>query len=71
MDLQGILNRHPEIVIVDELAHTNTEGRKNAKGWQEVFDLLAAGISVISAVHIQQLATMNLQSWQMRLMGWW
>jgi two-component system sensor histidine kinase KdpD len=59
MDLQGILNRHPEIVVVDELAHTNAEGSKNAKRWQDVFDLLEAGISVISAVNIQHLESIN------------
>lgn len=59
MDLQGIINRHPEIVIVDELAHANVEGSKNAKRWQDVFDLLAAGISVISAVNIQHLESIN------------
>jgi len=59
MDLKGILNRHPEIVIVDELAHTNVEGSKNTKRWQDVFDLLEAGISVISAVNIQHLESIN------------
>jgi len=59
MDLKGILNRHPEIVIVDELAHTNAEGSKNTKRWQDVFDLLEAGISVISAVNIQHLESIN------------
>ncbi|KIA91735.1 histidine kinase [Pedobacter kyungheensis] len=59
MDLQGILNRHPEIVVVDELAHTNAEGSKNTKRWQDVFDLLEAGISVISAVNIQHLESIN------------
>ncbi|MFC1225190.1 sensor protein KdpD [Pedobacter sp. BG31] len=59
MDLRGILNRHPEIVIVDELAHTNVEGSKNTKRWQDVFDLLEAGISVISAVNIQHLESIN------------
>lgn len=59
MDLQGILNRHPEIVIVDELAHTNIEGSKNTKRWQDVFDLLEAGINVISAVNIQHLESIN------------
>ena len=42
MDLPGILNRHPEVVIVDELAHTNVEGSKNAKRWQDVIDILDA-----------------------------
>jgi two-component system sensor histidine kinase KdpD len=59
MDLQAILNRHPEVVIVDELAHTNVEGSKNQKRWQDVVDILDAGISVISAVNIQHLESMN------------
>lgn len=59
MDLQAILNLHPEIVIVDELAHTNIEGSKNEKRWQDVFDLLEAGINVISAVNIQHIESLN------------
>lgn len=59
MDLQAILNLHPEIVVVDELAHTNIEGSKNEKRWQDVLDLLNAGISVISAVNIQHLESLN------------
>ncbi len=59
MDLPAILNRHPEVVIVDELAHTNVEGSKNIKRWQDVVDILDAGISVISAVNIQHLESMN------------
>ncbi|QKJ30263.1 sensor protein KdpD [Mucilaginibacter mali] len=59
MDLQAILNRHPEVVIVDELAHTNIEGSKNSKRWQDVVDLLEAGISVITAVNIQHLESLN------------
>jgi len=59
MDVQGIINAHPEIVIVDELAHTNVEGSKNAKRWQDVIDILNAGISVISAVNIQHLESIN------------
>lgn len=59
MDLQGILNRHPEVVIVDELAHSNIEGSKNSKRWQDVLDILDAGISVISAVNIQHLESIN------------
>lgn len=61
MDLQGILNIHPEVVIVDELAHTNVEGSKNSKRWQDVVDILEAGISVISAVNIQHLESMNAE----------
>jgi two-component system sensor histidine kinase KdpD len=59
MDLQGILNRHPEVVIVDELAHTNMEGSKNNKRWQDVRDILESGISVITAVNIQHLESLN------------
>lgn len=59
MDVQGIINIHPEVVIVDELAHTNAEGSKNDKRWQDVADILDAGISVISAVNIQHLESMN------------
>lgn len=59
MDLQAILNLHPEIVIVDELAHTNVEGSKNEKRWQDVFELLEAGINVISAVNIQHIESLN------------
>lgn len=59
MDVQMIINRHPELVIVDELAHTNAEGSKNAKRWQDVYDILEAGISVVSAVNIQHLESIN------------
>ncbi len=59
MDVQAIINIHPEVVIVDELAHTNVEGSKNTKRWQDVSDILDAGISVISAVNIQHLESMN------------
>lgn len=59
MDVNTIINLHPEVVIVDELAHTNVEGSKNGKRWQDVVDILDAGISVISAVNIQHLESMN------------
>ena len=59
MDLQSIINRHPEVVLVDELAHSNIEGSKNSKRWQDVLDILEAGISVISAVNIQHLESLN------------
>jgi two-component system sensor histidine kinase KdpD len=59
MDLKAILNRHPEVVIVDELAHSNIEGSKNGKRWQDVVDILEAGINVISAVNIQHLESLN------------
>jgi len=50
MDLAGVLARHPAIAIVDELAHTNVPGAKNPKRYEDVLDLLNAGISVITAV---------------------
>ena len=59
MDITTILNRHPEVVIVDELAHSNIEGSKNSKRWQDVLDILEAGISVITAVNIQHLESLN------------
>ena len=59
MDIRAILNAHPEIVIVDELAHTNIEGSENAKRWQDVLRILDAGISVISAVNIQHIESLN------------
>ena len=48
LDVQAVINLHPEVVIVDELAHTNIEGSKNEKRWQDVMDILEAGINVIS-----------------------
>lgn len=59
MDLQAILNSRPEIVIVDELAHSNMEGSKNEKRWQDVLEILDAGINVISAVNIQHIESLN------------
>src|ERR1700742_1768877 len=55
MDVQAVINLHPEIVIVDELAHTNIEGSKNEKRWQDVIEILDEGINVISAVNIQHI----------------
>ncbi len=59
MDLDVILQLHPELVIVDELAHTNVNGCRNEKRWQDVMDLLEAGINVISAVNIQHIESLN------------
>ena len=59
MDLQAIINLRPEVVIVDELAHTNIEGSKNEKRWQDVMEILDAGINVISAVNIQHIESLN------------
>ncbi len=59
MDLSAVLRLHPEVVIVDELAHTNIPGSKNEKRWQDVFDILDAGINVISAVNIQHIESLH------------
>ena len=59
MDLEAILQRHPEIVVVDELAHTNVEGCRNRKRWEDVLELLDAGINVISAINIQHIESLN------------
>lgn len=59
MDVEGVIARHPEIAIVDELAHTNAPGSKNRKRYEDVFDLLNAGISVITAINIQHLESLN------------
>lgn len=59
LDVQAILNLRPEVVIVDELAHTNIEGSKNEKRWQDVLEILEAGINVISAVNIQHIESLN------------
>jgi two-component system sensor histidine kinase KdpD len=59
MDVQAIINLRPEVVIVDELAHTNIEGSKNEKRWQDVLEILEAGINVISAVNIQHIESLN------------
>src|SRR6476619_2062190 len=59
MDLEGILARHPAIAIVDELAHTNVPGGENHKRYEDVLDLLNAGISVITAVNFQHLESLN------------
>jgi two-component system sensor histidine kinase KdpD len=59
LDVQAILLLHPEVVIIDELAHTNIPGSKNEKRWQDVIDVLDAGINVISAVNIQHIESIN------------
>ncbi len=58
MDVQAIINSHPELAIVDELAHTNIPGSKNEKRWQDVLEILDAGINVISAVNIQHIESL-------------
>jgi two-component system, OmpR family, sensor histidine kinase KdpD len=59
MDVDAIIARHPHTAIVDELAHTNVPGSKNHKRYEDVQDLLDAGINVMTAVNIQHLETLN------------
>jgi two-component system, OmpR family, sensor histidine kinase KdpD len=59
MDVEAILARHPNTVVVDELAHTNVPGSKNRKRYEDVLELLDAGINVMTAVNIQHLETLN------------
>jgi two-component system sensor histidine kinase KdpD len=59
MDLDAILARRPHTCVVDELAHTNVPGSRNRKRYEDVFELLDAGIDVMTAVNIQHLETLN------------
>jgi len=59
MDIDAVISRAPAVVIVDELAHTNVPGSRHAKRWQDVELLLDEGISVISAVNVQHLESLN------------
>jgi two-component system, OmpR family, sensor histidine kinase KdpD len=59
LDVEAVLRRHPQVVLVDELAHTNTPGSKNPKRWQDVEELLDVGITVISTVNVQHLESLN------------
>ncbi len=59
MDLDAVLARHPQIALVDELAHTNVPGSRNEKRWQDVDEMLDAGIDVISTVNVQHLESLN------------
>ncbi|MFI7677333.1 DUF4118 domain-containing protein [Actinophytocola sp. NPDC049390] len=59
VDLDAILARGPEVAVVDELAHTNVPGSRNEKRWQDIEELLDAGIDVLSTVNIQHLESLN------------
>jgi two-component system sensor histidine kinase KdpD len=59
MDVDGLLARRPEVAVVDELAHTNAPGSRNAKRWQDVEELLEAGVTVLSTVNVQHLESLN------------
>ena len=58
-DLDAALARHPALLLVDELAHTNAPGSRHAKRWQDVEELLAAGINVYTTLNIQHLESLN------------
>ncbi|MGW4365135.1 ATP-binding protein [Nocardia takedensis] len=59
LDVAAVLRRAPAVVLVDELAHTNTPGSRNEKRWQDVAELLDAGIDVVSTVNVQHLESLN------------
>ena len=59
MDVDAVLARAPHVALIDELAHTSVPGARNAKRWQDVEELLEAGIHVISTVNIQHLESLN------------
>lgn len=59
LNVEKIIERKPEVVLIDELAHTNIEGSKNQKRFEDVLEILAAGISVMTAVNVQHLETLN------------
>ena len=59
MDLEGLLERHPQLALVDELAHTNAPGSRHTKRYQDVEELLAAGVDVFTTVNIQHLESLN------------
>ncbi|MFF4738214.1 ATP-binding protein [Streptomyces sp. NPDC001262] len=59
LDLDAVLARRPDVVLIDELPHTNAPGVRNTKRWQDVEELLAAGIDVVTTVNIQHLESLN------------
>ncbi|RKT55455.1 DUF4118 domain-containing protein [Saccharothrix australiensis] len=59
LDVDALLARAPEVAVVDELAHTNAPGSRNAKRWQDVEELLEAGVDVLSTVNVQHLESLN------------
>lgn len=59
MDVDAILERKPQVAIVDEIAHTNAPGMRNRKRWEDVLELLTAGINVICALNVQHLESLN------------
>jgi magnesium transporter len=65
LDIAGILQRHPKVCIVDDLAHTNAPGSERQRRWQDVQVLLDAGVDVVTTMNVQDLASLSDQIWQM------
>ncbi|HHQ4778592.1 TPA: DUF4118 domain-containing protein [Aeromonas veronii] len=65
MDLDGLLTRKPAIAVVDELAHSNAPGSRHEKRWQDVEELLGAGIDVYTTLNVQHLESLNDLVWQL------
>ncbi len=59
MDTERVIARHPDVALVDELAHTNAPGSRRAKRWEDVLDILAEGIEVITTLNIQHIESLN------------
>ncbi|UIN30151.1 ATP-binding protein [Microbacterium binotii] len=59
MDVDAVIARHPDVALIDELAHTNAPGSRNEKRWQDVEEVLAAGIDVITTVNVQHIASLG------------
>ncbi|MDB4888323.1 MAG: sensor protein [Gemmatimonadetes bacterium] len=59
MDVDAVISRHPQVAVVDELAHTNVPGARHRKRWEDVMQLLDEGVNVISAVNVQHVESLN------------
>jgi len=59
MDVDAVIERHPDVALVDELAHTNVPGTRRAKRWEDVLDILAEGIEVITTLNVQHIESLN------------
>ena len=64
MDTEAVLRRHPRVAIVDEFPHTNVPGSPRGKRWEDVHELLDAGIDVLTTMNVQHLESLNDQIWQ-------
>ena len=64
MDTEAILAKHPQVCVVDEFPHTNVPGSERSKRWEDVEELLAAGIDVLTTMNIQHLESLNDHIWQ-------